>query len=52
MYYIVAAKIVSDPTVQTETRLLFWVMVVYLLWDFLDLRTYGSKTQGNASGHA
>jgi hypothetical protein len=47
MYYIVAAKIVSDPTVQTETRLLFWVMVVYLLWDALDFRTYGSKTQGN-----
>jgi hypothetical protein len=47
MYYIVAAKIVSDPTVHTETRLLFWVMVVYLLWDLLDLRTYGSKTQGN-----
>jgi hypothetical protein len=47
MYYIVAAKIVSDPTVHTETRLLFWVMVVYLLWDLLDLPTYGSKTQGN-----
>jgi hypothetical protein len=47
MYYIVAAKIVSDPTVHTETRLLFWVMVVYLIWDVLDLGTNGRQTTRN-----
>jgi hypothetical protein len=44
MYYVVAAKIGSDPTVHAETRLLFWVMVVYLFWDVVDLGTSGAAT--------
>jgi hypothetical protein len=44
MYYVVAAKIGSDPTVHAETRLLFWIMLVYLFWDVLDLGTNHSGT--------
>jgi hypothetical protein len=39
MYYVLAAKILSDSSIRSETWLLGTIFLAYLAWDILDLGT-------------